>query len=217
MSADSRITAIESNCAYRNHFVTTVLAVIIRTPPILTTLATLRIPPVVPVASPFSASASAREISHAIRGVPGAGALRAFEYRQVLAGGRVGRGDAQQVGPLLARERVPALFRIDEAQRVARVDLTRVEPERKQHLLLGVREHPALFGDQAQVEMSLSLLRRQQSCQPQHFGRALELAVFQVDQAQVEKHLPVVKSQVDRSAVFAQFVPMLSGDAVGEA
>jgi len=43
------------------------------------------------------------------------------------------------------------------------------------------------------------------------------LALFEVGQPKVEKHLPVIESQVHRAPVFAEFRAMLSGDAVGEA
>src|SRR5579885_4366 len=61
------------------------------------------------------------------------------------------------------------------------------------------------------------MIGAEQSGQSQNLGRVLELPVFQVEQAQIQKQLPIVKAETDRLLILGKLVLVLSHQAVGKA
>ena len=50
----------------------------------------------------------------------------------------------------------------------------------------------------------------------QDLGRGIQIPALDIEQAQIEKQLPVAEPEVDRFLILAQFLLMLSGDSVRE-
>src|SRR5262245_17649633 len=62
--------------------------------------------------------------------------------------------------------------------------------------------------------MRLRMVRPQQRGKPQHLGRILKLTILQIEEAEIEKQLPVIEPQAYRLLVLGQLALMLSHQAI---
>src|ERR1700719_1599343 len=62
--------------------------------------------------------------------------------------------------------------------------------------------------------MRLGPIRSEQRRQPQHLSRVLALPAFEIEQAEVQKQLPVVEAKLNRLLILGEFLAMLADDAV---
>src|SRR5271154_5528095 len=78
---------------------------------------------------------------------------RVAQDRQILAGRLIVRHVARKLTPYQGRGRSLSPLGIDNTQQVARVRLPRIQPQRLEGLVLGVRQHSTPFINESEIEM----------------------------------------------------------------
>src|ERR1700722_1407734 len=64
--------------------------------------------------------------------------------------------------------------------------------------------------------MRLGPIRSEQCRQPQHLSRVLGLPAFEIEQAEVQKQLPVVEAKLNRLLILGEFLAMLTNNSIGK-